>query len=64
MANIIDQLKKNQILELLDQGKRTDGRNLDQVRELSIEINAIPKANGSARVRLGDTEVILSLIHI
>jgi exosome complex component RRP42 len=58
MANIIDQLKKNQILELLDQGKRTDGRNLDQVRELSIEINAIPKANGSARVRLGDTEVI------
>jgi exosome complex component RRP42 len=58
MANIIDQLKKNQIMELLDQGKRTDGRNLDQVRELSIEINAIPKANGSARVRLGDTEVI------
>ena len=58
MANIIDQLKKNQILELLEQGKRTDGRNLDQVRELSIEINAIPKANGSARVRLGDTEVI------
>ena len=58
MANIIDELKKNQILELLDQGKRIDGRNLDQTRELSIEINAIPKANGSARVRLGDTEVI------
>jgi exosome complex component RRP42 len=58
MANIIDQLKKNQIIDLLEQGKRTDGRNLDQARELSIEINAIPKANGSARVRLGDTEVI------
>ena len=27
--------------------------------KLSIETNAIPKANGSARVRLGDTEVIM-----
>jgi exosome complex component RRP42 len=35
-----------------------DGRALDEVRELSIEINAIPKANGSARIKLGDTEVI------
>ncbi|MBI1662450.1 MAG: exosome complex protein Rrp42 [Nitrosopumilus sp.] len=56
--SVIDELKKTQILELLEQGKRIDGRVLDEPRELSIETNAIPKANGSARVRLGDTEVI------
>ncbi|MDH3191627.1 MAG: exosome complex protein Rrp42 [Nitrosopumilus sp.] len=57
-SSIIDELKKSQILELLEQGKRIDGRALDETRELIIETNAIPKANGSARVRLGDSEVV------
>jgi len=56
--SVIDELKRSQILELLEQGKRVDGRALDEPREISIEINAIPKANGSARVFLGDTEVL------
>ena len=55
---IIDQLKKTQILDLLKEGKRADGREFDQVRELTIDVNVIPKAEGSARVRLGDTEVV------
>ena len=60
MANspIIDTLKKTHILELLKDGKRLDGRSLDQPRELSIDIGVIPKAEGSARARLGDTEVV------
>lgn len=57
-TTVIDELKKSQILELLEQGKRVDGRALDEPRNLVIETNAIPKANGSARVRLGDSEVI------
>lgn len=57
-VSVIDELKKSQIIELLGQGKRLDGRALDEPRELVIEVNAIPKANGSARVRLGETEVI------
>lgn len=57
-VSVIDALKKLQILELLEQGKRVDGRAFDEPREIKIEINAIPKANGSARVYLGDTEVI------
>ena len=55
---VLDELKRTQILELLEQGKRIDGRALDEPRELTIEINAIPKANGSAKLRLGDTEVL------
>ena len=57
-TSIIDDLKRSQILELLEQGKRVDGRALDEAREISVETNAIPKANGSARVRIGDTEVV------
>ena len=57
-TSVIDELKRTQILELLEQGKRVDGRALDEAREISVEPNAIPKANGSARIRLGDTEVV------
>ncbi|MFZ1076129.1 MAG: exosome complex protein Rrp42 [Nitrosotalea sp.] len=55
---IIDQLKREKILDLLKQGKRLDGRALDEQRPLTIETGVIPKANGSARVKLGNTEVI------
>ena len=60
MANvsILDELKRNQIFDLLDKGQRIDGRAFDEHRPLSIETGVIPKANGSARVRLGDTEVV------
>lgn len=57
-SKIIDQLKKNQILELLKEEKRIDGRAFDEVRELTIDTGVIPKAEGSARARLGDTEVV------
>ena len=57
-SKIIDQLKKTQILGLLQEGKRIDGRLFDEVRELTIDIDVIPKAEGSARARLGDTEVV------
>ena len=57
-SKIIDQLKKNQILELLKEEKRIDGRAFDEPRELTIDIGVVPKAEGSARARLGDTEVV------
>lgn len=55
---ILDQLKRDRILDLLREGKRVDGRAFDEQRQLSIETGVIPKANGSARVKLGNTEVI------
>jgi exosome complex component RRP42 len=57
-SQILDQLRRNKILDLLKTGKRIDGRNLDEQRPLIIETGIIPKANGSARVKLGNTEVI------
>jgi exosome complex component RRP42 len=58
---ILDQLRLDKILELLKQGKRLDGRAFDEQRPITIETGVIPKANGSARVKLGDTEVITGI---
>ena len=60
MANlsIIDKLKRSKILDLLQEGKRIDDRALDEHRPLVIDTGVIPHANGSARVRLGDTEIV------
>lgn len=57
-SSILDQLKRNKIVDLLEQGQRFDGRGFDQHRTLTIETGVIPKADGSARVRLGDTEIV------
>lgn len=57
-TTIIDSLKKANITQMLERDERPDGRALDEFREISIEANAIPKANGSARVKIGGTEIV------
>lgn len=57
-TSLLDQLKNNKIRDLLEQGQRIDGRALDELRPLTIETGVIPKAEGSSRVRLGNTEVV------
>ncbi|HLC76716.1 MAG TPA: exosome complex protein Rrp42 [archaeon] len=49
------------VKEMIEDGKRLDGRPLDSYREIHIETNVVPSAEGSARVRLGDTEVIAGI---
>ncbi len=44
--------------ELMQQGKRVDKRSFGQFREIEIKTNVIGKAEGSAYVKLGDTQVI------
>lgn len=55
---VVETIRKAQMVELLSRGKRIDDRALDQHRPLSIEVGLIQKANGSARVKLGHTEII------
>jgi exosome complex component RRP42 len=45
----------------LARGKRLDGRDFTEQRPLEIETDVIKKANGSARVKLGDSEVIAGI---
>ena len=48
----IETLKK-----MLSEEKRFDGRKLLENRDLSVEINIANTAEGSARVKMGKTEV-------
>lgn len=57
-VSVLDSLERKLIIESLDAGKRTDGRALDEPRKIIIETGVIPKAEGSARVFLGKTEVV------
>ena len=55
---VVETIRKAQMLQMLADGKRLDERGLDQHRELKIETGLIQKANGSARVTLGNTQII------
>src|SRR5881628_4135095 len=58
---IVEHLRKQQMWDSLAKGKRLDGRDFSEQRPLEIEIDVIKKANGSARVKLGDSEVIAGI---
>ncbi|KAJ8750622.1 hypothetical protein K2173_015797 [Erythroxylum novogranatense] len=45
----------------IDQNIRSDGRKRDAYRPIFVETGVIPQANGSARIRMGATEVIASV---
>lgn len=51
-------MEEKYALELIEKGKRIDGRKFDEFRKIEIEQGLIKKAEGSARVKLGETEVI------
>ena len=55
---VVETIRKAQMVQMLAEGKRIDGRNFEQQRPLKIETGIIQKANGSARVTLGNTQVI------
>ena len=55
---IVEHLRKQQMWDSISKGKRLDGRNLDEIRPIEIEFDTIKKANGSAKVKLGNTEVV------
>jgi exosome complex component RRP42 len=48
-------------LELIEKNKRIDDRKFEDFRPITIERNLIKKAEGSARVKLGETEVIVGV---
>ena len=59
MASVITRVKQKQIAQLIAEGKRLDGRELTDYREMKLEQGIIERAEGSARVLLGKTEVVV-----
>ncbi|MBI2046600.1 exosome complex protein Rrp42 [Candidatus Pacearchaeota archaeon] len=54
----VSNLTKKRIIDYMKEGKRFDNRELLEYRDIKIELGVSKNAEGSARVKLGDTEVI------
>jgi len=58
---VVARVKQKRIAQLVSLGKRLDERGLTDYREAQVEIGVVEKAEGSARVRLGKTEVLVGI---
>jgi exosome complex component RRP42 len=61
MTNVMSELRKDYIYNLILKGERADGRRFDEYRDISIEKDAISKAEGSALVKLGSSQVMVGI---
>ena len=59
--DVIADLKRDYIAKLLAKGTRADGRRFDELRPLKVETNFVGSAEGSARVMLGNTQVVVGV---
>ncbi|MBM4237813.1 MAG: exosome complex protein Rrp42, partial [Euryarchaeota archaeon] len=57
----MSEIKRDHIHKLLARGRRVDGRTWDEFRHITIETNYTETAEGSARVRLGNTDVLVGV---
>lgn len=55
MKMILGKLLSKRILE---KGERLDGRSLTEIRELTVEVDLLPRVHGSAMFMRGDTQVL------
>jgi exosome complex component RRP42 len=61
MTDVISEIRKDYLYNLLLKGERADGRAFDQYREFSVQKNIIIKAEGSALVKLGSSQVLVGV---
>jgi len=61
MKPVTVNLTEDMVKEHIRNGKRPDGRKMDEYRKLEITYNDSENADGSARVRLGKTDVVAGI---
>jgi len=59
--SITASIKRDFLEKLAKENKRADGRKLDEFRDIEIEVGLVSKAEGSARVKIGNTQVITGI---
>ena len=52
---------RQHIIKLFESDTRLDGRKLTDYRPVKVDVDVTPNAEGSARVKIGDTEVIVGV---
>ncbi len=61
MNDVIAEIRKDYIYGLAKRQERADGRALDEYRPIQVETALIDKAEGSARVKIGKTQVLVGI---
>lgn len=61
MSTLLTRVKLQQIQKAIEENKRLDQRNMSDYRPFKIEQGVIEKAEGSARIHLGKTEVLVGV---
>jgi len=55
---IIPSVRRETLLKMLSKGERIDGRKPEEYRRISVLLNPIPRSEGSALVKIGNTIVM------
>ncbi len=58
IRSLVDKLYKEQVREMILSGERPDGRKVDEVRKIEVEVGLLPRTHGSAMFRRGQTQVL------
>ncbi len=58
---VVSDINRNFIYQLAERGKRLDNRAFDEYRPITIETGAVDSAEGSARVHIGKTDVLVGV---
>lgn len=58
---IEDMTKKLMQKNILEKGRRVDGRKLDEIREIAAEVALLPRVHGSGLFRRGETQVLTTV---
>jgi len=59
--DILSDIKKDYVLSKLREDQRIDGRKFDEFRKIEIQTGIISKAEGSALVKIGNTQVVVGI---
>jgi len=60
-GEIVSELMRAHVYRLASMGQRVDGRVLDETRKVTIERSFVGTAEGSARVKLGNTDILVGI---
>ena len=58
LQNIKDYVAEAASKRILERDQRLDGRSIEDVRELNMEVDVVPRVHGSAMFMRGDTQVL------
>ncbi len=62
IAEAIYKLEKKVVRKyIIDEGKRVDGRRLDEIRPMSADVSILPRTHGSGLFQRGQTQVLTTL---